>query len=310
MQSTIDKFFSQERKLESIIPDLASFKTDSPFFGIKKTKIETVQNVNNESAKSEIINIAILKLNSADKSNKDNLSGVKDLNTNKNKSANNNNHGIDHEQNDVSVSCDNLDIGEIKDEDSDEENSDSNEEETKQEEEEETNDSSNEENKEKNKTLKKKNKQSSKANFLSEYVNNKGFPFHPWIKYDSKKKVLFYDFCIKAIEKKPQYMGNAEIGYKLLEKEKCERDANSAAHEKAIKFQVVTKEILNIEQFTSKKSTNKEISSTFDKGKFSAYKKLFFNIYWSCKEELSIMKISSLHTFAKNFLQVDIPNYI
>ena len=52
MQSTIDKFFSQERKLESIKPDLVSSKTDSPFFGIKKTKIETVQNVNNEFAKS------------------------------------------------------------------------------------------------------------------------------------------------------------------------------------------------------------------------------------------------------------------
>jgi hypothetical protein len=85
----------------------------------------------------------------------------------------------------------------------------------------------------------------------------------------------------------------------------------SAAHERAIKFQVIQSKNLNIQQFVPRKNIENQVNtiSNTQTPVFIEYRNLLFDIYWACKEELPIMKISSLHDLTKNSLKVDMPNY-
>ena len=157
------------------------------------------------------------------------------------------------------------------------------------------------------------NKKTGKDSFLEEYVESADSIYSSWIKYDKDLDKLFCRICIKANEKKQNIWGDPTRGCGSFRKDTCDQHLTTLAHKKSQQFKDTIEAIPSLETFIQKQPVSSVIiqdsGTEFASQLYQEYHNIFNNVYWCCKEELSILKIPSLHDYTKNKLQIDVPNY-
>ena len=154
---------------------------------------------------------------------------------------------------------------------------------------------------------KKRNTKTGDEAFVDKYVNSEKSRFKAWLRYSTEHKSLFCVICIEAGKIVRNKWGNREKGCNILIKKSCIQHEKSKKHQQAIA--AITQ--FKLTSFLKHKipKENAIISNSDILQPPSSYKNLFENVYWVCKEELPIATITSLNSYTKSKLDVEIPEY-
>jgi len=134
--------------------------------------------------------------------------------------------------------------------------------------------------------------------------------YQSWILYDEIKDVMFCSICIKAGERIQNIWGDTNKGCSQFTKKSCDQQLVSASHKRSVKFEKDSKVKITIYLNKEKKEPFQDISIFNSKSIPLPYKNLFENIYWACKQELSLLTVISLNEFSRIKLDVNLPDHL